>query len=169
MRSEVKRALVIALVSTALMALAVALAASVVLGASARSFAQGQWSGDLLAQHDVPRVFGVKFAAPVSRFRVRALELADASYEVLAELGPGEAGARFVAVNQLTAVASQSDELVELDAALEELLRLTGEAPSSITLYAGPLSPVFERQVRLLRVGDSTWVVLDASAARGAD
>lgn len=163
-RSELRRALLILLVGLALMTAVVGAGAYVVLRASAKAFEQGGWSSDVLSQHDVPRVFGVKFVENPKRYRVRVLDLADASYEVLAEVGPGEAGATFVARNALVA-SSPSHEAPgpELDAALEELTRLTGQAPSSIKTFTFAHQPSVERQVTMLTVGESTWVVLDAS------
>lgn len=161
-RNELRRALLILFVGVALMTAVVGAGAFVVLRASAKAFEQGAWTSDVLSQHDVPRVFGVKFVENPKRYRVRVLDLADASYEVLAELGGGEAGAKFVAVNALV-VSTTNEAGPELDAALEELARLTGQTPSSIKTYTFAHRPQAERQANLLTVGESTWVVLDAN------
>lgn len=159
-RTELRKAVLILLGGIALVTVAVGAGAYLTVKASADTLTPGQWSGDLMPRTDAPRVFGVRFPERPARWRVRQLDLGDASLEALAELGDAAATARFLAANALGACAGQPGEL---DAALDELQRLTHRQAKATRSCALPDDAEFERQLTLVEVEGTSWVVLDAS------
>jgi len=162
MNRELRRALLILLAGVALVTGVVGAGAYFTLRATADTLRPELWSDQLLARSDVPRVFGVRFAERPARFRVRRLELTDAAWEVLAELGDEAAAQRFVALNALQPAGSEAAP--ELDAAEEELQRLTAQRVQASHSYQPVPSAEFEREVTVLEAGGSRWVLLDATA-----
>jgi hypothetical protein len=159
-RTELRKAAVILLAGTALVTAAVGAGAYFTVKATADTLTPGQWSGELMARTDAPRVFGVRFPERPARWRVRQLDLGDASLEALAELGDAAATARFLAANALKSCDGQPGEL---DAALDELHRLTHRQARATRACALPDDAEFERTLTLLEVEGSSWVLLDAS------
>jgi len=125
-----------------------------------------EWSEDAVGRAQVAPLFGVTLPPAVVTYRSRAIGFQDWSYEVLAQLRPGDKEA-WLAANHLTPAAEPGTADLE---ALETEIRRAGTpkgAARVTTLEGLPREtddagvPTVSRNATLIEYDDQCWVYLE--------